>query len=275
MYRVFDKLREIATSDLSPVHKIRYTAHLIAKSRCVISRYRLRGGGWIELRQGTTDRKVFDEIFLTRIYAPLAKLSKSGASPVVLIDLGANTGLSAIYLGRVLQPDWIVVVEPDPSNYKMLLRNLSLAGIADRLVAVQAFAGAERGFAKLEDSGNGAWGMRMGEQLANGIPVLPIPDIAALASLPNSKTARVILKCDIEGAERPIFERIHEWEHLTNFVMLELHLELFAEEEFRACIESSGYHWNLHGTIPRDSVLAVLGLERLERKTKRRRATGG
>ena len=279
------KLREIAASDLAIGAKFLYAAHLVAgwwrrmdrrRTHC----YRLRGSGAIELREGTTDRKVFEEIFLSRVYAPflapiLAPGRSDGAAPCVLIDLGANTGLSAVYLARVLSADWIVAVEPDPSNYAMLVRNLRAARMAERSEAAQAFAGAERGFARLEDSGKGAWGMRMGAPTSVGIPVLPLAEIAALTPVPSSPTPRVILKCDIEGAERLLFERIRDWEHLTSFIMLELHTEIFPEEEFRACVESSGYHWKLHGTISRNSVLAVIGLERLARKTAARGAAHG
>lgn len=274
--RARKKLREIAASDLTPAHKFLYAAHLAVglwrraepTELSGTHRYRLRGGGSIELREGTTDRKVFEEIFLSRVYAPFAALSQSdGAAPLVLVDLGANIGLSAIYLSRALQPDWIVAVEPDLANYAMLVRNLRLARIAEKSSAVYAFAGAERGHARLEDPGNGAWGMRMGAPAPAGIPVLPVAEIVTLAAVPSSQTPRVILKCYIEGAERQLFEQIRDWEGTTSFVMLELHTEFFAEEQFRTCIESSGYHWKLHGTISQDSVLAVIGLERLARKT--------
>ncbi len=245
------KLLEIAACGLTPAHKILYA---LRRGR---GRYRLKGGGYIELRRDTTDGKVFEEIFLTQIYAPFAELSRGGGEPVALIDLGANTGLTSVYLSRALRPVRIVAVEPDPANFRMLLRNVDLAGIADRVIAVQAFAGAERGYAQLEDSGNGAWGMRMGSPAAGGVPVLPVSDIAALA-----RTSRIVMKCDIEGAERHLFQRLRDWEHLVSFLMLELHTEFFPEEAFRSCIEASGYHWKIYGSVAPGSVLAVLALER-------------
>jgi len=66
---------------------------------------------------------------------------------------------SAIALARQLRPNGIVAVEPDPANFALLQQNLRLAGLTERCKAIQAFAGAERGFAELIDSGNGAWGI--------------------------------------------------------------------------------------------------------------------
>ena len=61
------------------------------------------------------------------------------ASPVTLIDLGANVGLSAVALARCLQADRVVAVEPDASNYALLVENLRSTGLADRCVSVRAF----------------------------------------------------------------------------------------------------------------------------------------
>jgi len=263
------KIREIAASDLIMADKLRYAASLLTRDHP--REYRLRGGISIELRPDTTDGRVFEEAFLSGVYAPLAAMGKrlTGDGPVVLIDLGANIGLSAVYLARILRPDWIVAVEPDASNYALLLRNLRLAGLVERCSLLQAFAGAARGFAELEDSGNGAWGLRKGRSSASGIPVIPLLEIIGRADATGPGASRVILKCDIEGAERELFLHMHEWEDRVDYIILELHMEFLTERELHSCIEGSSYHWRIHGDISRESVLAVIGLERLARKPTR------
>jgi hypothetical protein len=134
----------------------------------------------VVLRESSTDGKVFEEIFIEKTYTPHARAFARKA-PVLLIDLGANIGLSAIALARELRPVAMVAVEPDQGNFAMLEENLRRAKLTARCTAVQAFAGVARGFAELVDSGNGAWGMRMGAAARTGIPVLPIEEIIGMA----------------------------------------------------------------------------------------------
>ncbi len=135
-------------------------------------------------------------------------------------------GFSALHITRELAAggivvDEIVAVEPDPDNFRLLLANLRTAWLANRSTALQAFAGSQHAFAEVQDSGNGAWGMRMGPFSETGTPVLPLAKIvgAAMANAP------VVLKCDIEGGERQLFLNIRDWEHLIRYILLELHTE--------------------------------------------------
>ena len=279
MGQSYRKLRRIAECELVLASKFRYgfdlaAASLLRRSSAAGYReYRMRGGTSVVLRRNSTDGKVFEEVFVENAYTAYAKNIARGA-PIVLIDLGANIGLSAIALARELRPVAIVAVEPDRGNFAMLRENIRLAGLADKCAAVQAFAGAERGFAALVDSGNGAWGLRMGAPAPKGIPVLPLEEIIALGegmaavmkTAAKPAGARTVVKCDIEGAETQLFQRIRQWEERVHHVILELHTEFLSVQEFQACLETSRYHWRIDGTIPAGALLAVIGLERLELK---------
>jgi FkbM family methyltransferase len=285
--RSYRKLRRIAACDLTPASKLRYGLDLAAGSMLPFAargaaaetgyrEYRMRGGTSVVLRENSTDGKVFEEIFVEETYTPLTKAILRNA-PILLIDLGANIGLSSIALARELNPVAIVAVEPDRGNFAMLRENIRLAGLADRCTTLQAFAGVEKGFAELVDSGNGSWGLRMGAPARKGIPVAPMEEILSVgetlaqqSASPFPKDARAlttVLKCDIEGAEAPLFRNMAQWEDRVHHVILELHTEFLSADEFRACLEASRYHWRIDGTIPSEGVLAVIGLERQGLKT--------
>ncbi len=260
------KLRLIAASDLVRRDQFRYALRS-AGWGADIFRYRLRGGVSVALRKGTTDGKVFDEIFVERVYAPSLVGLPSNLGHVTLIDLGAYTGLSALFFAREFAVlgttvDQIIAVEPDSNNFGLLTENLRTAGLATRSTALLAFAGAEHAFAEVQDSGNGAWGMRMGPFSDAGTPVLPLAEIAKAART----NAPVVLKCDIEGGERPLFLHLRDWEHLVSYILLELHTEFLSIPELSACLESSGFHWTIHGTPPAGAVIAFFLLERGETK---------
>jgi FkbM family methyltransferase len=259
--RIVRKLRLVASADLSCGAKLRYLLNAFGRHADPLT-YRLRGGGSVALRRGTTDPKVFDEIFLERAYQPCVAALPDPLGPVTLIDLGANIGLSALFLARALSVDQIIAVEPDPGNFALLSENLNRTGLASRTTAVRAFAGAEHGCADIEDSGNGAWGMRMGALSATGTPVLTVGEIAGVART----GATILLKCDIEGAERSLFLHIRDWEHRVHYILLELHTEFLAVPELLACLQSARYRWTVHGTPPAGAAIAMFALERGDRR---------
>jgi FkbM family methyltransferase len=262
--KIVRKLRLVAGSDLATFDKLRYVLNSSGEGTGRFT-YCLRGGISIALRKGTTDSKVFDEIFLERAYGACLAALPSNLGQIALIDLGANIGLSALFFALSLNVDEIIAVEPDPDNFRLLSENLRRTGLADRSTAVRAFAGAEHAFAELHDSGNGAWGMRMGALSDTGIPVLPLAEIASLAKSSSAKTnAPLVLKCDIEGGERQLFVHIRDWDHLIHYIFLELHTEFFPFEEMFACLASSHFHWKIHGTVPAGASIALLLLERGE-----------
>jgi FkbM family methyltransferase len=273
--RFVRKIRLIAASDLAIMDKFRYLRDLAAQylnpgaRRTKRRDYRLRNGGSIVLRANSSDAKVFGEIFLEKVYSPYARAyarSAGRSTPVILVDLGANIGLSVIALDKELQPQTIVAVEPDSGNFLVLQENLRRTQLTDKCTALRAFAGAERGFAELVDSGNGAWGMRMGVASEAGLPVLPLSEIIGMASGLAVCENEVVVKCDVEGAELHLFRDLRQWEERVGYIILELHTEFLSAAEFHACLEASRYHWRMDGEIPTGAVLAVIGLKRLAAK---------
>jgi FkbM family methyltransferase len=276
LHSILRKLRLIAASDLAGVDQLRYVMSYFGRFLPVAVRkappnherqglapdvltYRLRGGASVALRKGTTDFKVFDEIFVEQAYAPCVAGLPDHLGPVTLIDLGANIGLSALFFVRALKVTEIIALEPDPGNFRMLSENLRRAGLANRSTALCAFAGADRAFAEMHDSGNGAWGMRMGPLSDTGTCVLPLAEIAAAAR----SGPLLVLKCDIEGGERQLFLRIRDWDRLIQYVFLELHTEFLPVDELLACLRSSEFRWAVHGSPRNGASIALLLLERL------------
>ena len=105
--------------------------------------------------------------------------------------------------------------------------------------------------------------MRMGARSETGTPVLPLAEIASSAKTSSANTsAPILLKCDIEGGERQLFRHIRDWEHLIHFIFLELHTEFLPVQEMLACLDSSAFHWTVHGTPSAEASIALLLLER-------------
>lgn len=134
----------------------------------------------------------YEEIFADRIYAFEARSEE----PLIL-DLGANVGLSVLFFKRLYPRSRIIALEPDPEVFRYLEGNvaaLGLAGVTLHNAAVWTQAG------ELSFAPDGADGGRVG---ANGpgagvrVPALGICELMGTQAID-------FLKMDIEGAENDV-----------------------------------------------------------------------
>src|SRR5687768_1377938 len=76
-------------------------------------------GKKVLLRKGKTDILVFKKIFIVREYNFKFKKEIN-----TIIDAGANIGLSAIFFANRFPAAKIIAIEPERSNYDLLLENI-------------------------------------------------------------------------------------------------------------------------------------------------------
>src|SRR5690349_12598508 len=81
------------------------------------SEFRFRGYAHkIFLRPSTTDRKVFREIFLFNAYGFQID------PPKIIVDGGANIGLSSIFFATRFPAAKIYAIEPEQTNFDVLMK---------------------------------------------------------------------------------------------------------------------------------------------------------
>lgn len=165
---------------------------------------------FIDLRTGTSDYPLFVEMFARsqydlRSFARYPDIQRryeailaTGKRPLI-VDAGANVGLSALYL-RDRYPDAaIVAVEPHPGNFAELDRRMRGDPFCLCLEAALAnFAGA----VEMEDPGLTECGFRA-RRTGEGTPAYRLDTIVAKAPWPVEP---FILKIDIEGFEADLFD---------------------------------------------------------------------
>lgn len=170
------------------------------------------------LRPGTSDRMVFDQIFVFGEYSPLLR----GTPPDFIIDLGANCGLSSLWFLTHFPDAMVIYVEPDRSNFDAARRNLS--PFTSQVCGVNAAVWDSERFIYLEpptDSGPPQWGMRTLEEGVHGERVSALPLDRILEKLPAE--ARPLLKIDIEGAEERLFDGAEKWLARVDTIAIEIH----------------------------------------------------
>jgi FkbM family methyltransferase len=171
----------------------------------------------VYLRIGTTDLAVFRQVFIERHY----EFSLS-TSPRVIIDAGANIGLSAVFFANKYPDATIIAIEPAESNFQALVKNTLPYSQVKR---VHAALWKENGRISLMDPGEGDHGfqtMKDDNTSARNLGLVTARTLDSLLSEMNLEHVD-ILKIDIEGSEKEVFEDCSRWIRKVEAIMVELH----------------------------------------------------
>jgi FkbM family methyltransferase len=176
----------------------------------------------LQCRPGTSDRKVFEEIYIARAYQELDSVNDTR----LIIDCGANVGYaSAYFLSRFPQAH-VIAIEPDPDNFALLTTNLApyQGRYWARCAAVWSHAtGLVLSETPYRDGQ--AWARQVRPAQAHEPPTIVATDIGTV--LAESGFERIsILKVDIERAEAVVFaENYAHWLEKVDNLVIELHDE--------------------------------------------------
>ncbi len=124
----------------------------------------------------------------------------------VVVDVGSNIGLSALYF-LTRDPDThVYMVEPLPQNITRLRRNL--APFAGRCSLLEAAAGLEDGAARFGYEETGRYG-GLGLDLGGGSLTVPVVELNRhLRGIIGTHGRIDVLKLDVEGMERPLLDAL-------------------------------------------------------------------
>lgn len=98
---------------------------------------------------GLAGDHIFETVRRTGSFYELALLEDTPA-PSLVLDVGANIGNHTVYWGLVSGAK-VVAVEPSPKLASIMLRNVQANNLQDQVTLVQAAAGAQAGWAWLQE----------------------------------------------------------------------------------------------------------------------------
>lgn len=170
----------------------------------------------LQLRAGTSDPEVFEQIYLSDEYD-----FDYQHTPELIVDAGANIGLAAVYFANRFPKATIICIEPERSNYEILCRNTEPYG--PRIRRLRGALWGRPTHLEIRDIGSGEWAFMVEEidqPTATSFRAFTVDEI-----LDGSGFDRIdILKMDIEGAEKEVFEGDAErWLGRVDLLILELH----------------------------------------------------
>jgi FkbM family methyltransferase len=178
-----------------------------------VGRYRkvyLQGGVQLCYRLNKGDLHSIREVWFDEAYR-LPFDDPSGT----LLDLGANIGLTSIWLAKKYQIERVIAVEPDRENAILARRNLYLNAIKSEVL--EAAIGPHEGTVRFESN----QASNQGRVSEKGVPVAMITVDTILQKLACSQLA--LVKIDIEGSEQQLFDGPTAWLDRTDAIIIEFH----------------------------------------------------
>ena len=136
----------------------------------------------------------------------------------LIIDCGANIGLSAFYFSREFPNAKIVAVEPEKNNFLMMKQNCDGLGNVEIL---NNAIGSSDGFANIEskDAENNSFRTFRNLKGDGEIEVVSVNSILS----DNKDLVPFIIKIDIEGFEEDLFSANTEWVGKFLLLIIETH----------------------------------------------------
>jgi FkbM family methyltransferase len=204
----------------------------------------------IAVRSNGSDKHVFNQIFVIEEYKVVVEFMLQFEKETQgwnIIDGGANVGFTTLYLQKSLPNSKVVSIEPDKDNYEMIKKNMHINNFSMNGNLVNAglwsrntYLTTERTFRDGED-----WSITVKEteNAENALKAFTITDI--INQHFNGENID-LLKLDIEGAEKYIFEadaEVAQFLSKTRFVIIEIHDEMHCRENIYAQLKKNKFKY--------------------------------
>jgi len=171
-------------------------------------------------------------------------LLQTGRRPVI-VDCGANIGMSCLWFAQAFPEATIVAVEPEAGNFDLL--RINTARLGARAIAVQAAVANAPGRLRLDNPAAGSTAFRFSADKSGGVPGHTIDEL--VARVPDGTL--FLVKIDIEGGQKFLFEKNTEWIERSALLIVELEDWLFPWEgnsqTFISSMAGRNYDYVLHG----------------------------
>jgi FkbM family methyltransferase len=145
--------------------------------------------------------------------------------PNLIIDAGGYIGTAAIKLSEIFPKSKIITLEPSTKNYEILLKNIknykNIYPIKSALVASK-----DSMTVNLRDRLTGEWGYSLVEEPLDqeNSKIIEAVNTITLSDIKKKFNLKIdILKLDIEGGEKNIFENCKNDINEINTIIVELH----------------------------------------------------
>ena len=167
----------------------------------------------VVVRPQTEDTDVFRSVFLRDECRVPARPHRT---PRLIVDAGAYVGYSTVYYAQAFPEARILAIEPEPGNFAQLQTNTR---DLENVTLLQGALWYRNETLNILNPEAASYSFRMASGEQGGIRAYTIPDLMALAETDYVD----ILKLDIEGAEREVFQHADAWIRHIGIICVEIH----------------------------------------------------
>lgn len=184
-----------------------------------------------------------EEIFLRKNYE-----FEAGRKAPLIIDCGANIGLSVIFFKTLYPQCTIIAFEPDRTVFPVLKRNIETFGFQDIELQNKAVWTSET---ELDFHAEGSWGGRIRKP----------GDVKNIIRVPTSRLRDYLdrrvdfLKIDVEGAETDILKDCADRMEVVEHLFVEYHSHFKEQQtlhEILAILHAAGFRYHMKEASPRN-----------------------
>jgi FkbM family methyltransferase len=198
----------------------------------------------VTVRAQTTDVRCLEKIFLHQEYKPLFSIA-----PKVIVDGGANIGLSTLFFAREYPQAKIIAIEPELSNFTMLQKN---CGHLPHVTLVRGAIWSKTTPLVIGNPSGEKWSFTVTNSSTPATASATEVEAVTIPSLLHrlGETHIDLLKLDIEGAERDLFMNGAEaWIGAVSVIIIELHdwMQPGCSKEFYAAIGARYFSQSVRG----------------------------
>ncbi len=182
------------------------------------------------------------EIFLDQVY----KFTANSETPLI-IDCGANIGLSVIYFKYLYPNSRIIAFEPDPEIFKVLQTNVNIFGFTQVQLWQKALWNSDTDVSFRPE---GSLGGAIATSNIAEDEVIQVQSVR-LGSFLNQKVD--FLKLDIEGAEYEVLQDCEEGLHNVDYLFVEYHSKPAKTQilpELLKIIQCAGFRYHIKDANP-------------------------
>lgn len=200
----------------------------------------------INLRPKSTDLLTFHQVFTFKEYDFNLR-----DEPKFIIDAGANIGLASLYFIKKYPNTKIIAVEPEKANFEML--GINSKNHKNIFLYKRALSNRANLVLNVVDRGFGDWGfvteIESSVSYQNSVDTVQTITIDEIMK-ENNLDFIDLLKIDIEGGEKELFESNYEnWLPRTRNIAIELHdgIKMGSSKSFFKAISSYNFSYQIRG----------------------------
>jgi FkbM family methyltransferase len=196
-------------------------------------------------------KQKFKQIFLNQVYSFTEDTdSKLKSSPGVIIDIGANIGISIAYFRSKYPNTKLIAIEASPINYLQLKKNIEENNFQN-VEAINCFLANKNGVTKFYhnvDKPGGSFGEGFKHKNSNKFEEFDV-NTAKLSDLINSYK-NIVIKIDVEGAEYQILKDLAASNIISQVIEITIEISTQIQKHYNDLNEVINDFYNL-GFEPR------------------------